>query len=129
VLEKAGDELLDNERPSMTLLVVPVGMRASRLRTMARSYFTGAPMSVVMYSLKGVLPPYLTERPETTAPLPTGPMAPLDPFPTRPATESRPMGGAASPAGAPESLSMPRAVKSSKAAKQAAERSTLSTRR
>jgi capsular polysaccharide biosynthesis protein len=130
VLEKAGDELLDNERPSMTLLVVPVGMRSSRLRTMARSYFTGAPMSVVMYSLKGVLPPYLTERPEPTASLSTGPMAPLDPFPTRPVpTEPRPMGGTSGPAGPPESLQLPRAVKSSKAAKQVAERSALSTRR
>jgi hypothetical protein len=62
VLEKPGEELLDNARPSMTILVVPVGMRGSRLRRMARGYFTGAPMSVVMFSRKGILPPFLQEE-------------------------------------------------------------------
>jgi capsular polysaccharide biosynthesis protein len=132
VLEKAGDELLDNNKPSMTLLVVPVGMRSSRLRTMARSYFTGAPMSVVMYSLKGLLPPYLSERPESAATLAAAPMGQFEHFPPRPsATEARPpMGGGSpgSPAGAQEPLSAPRAVKSSKAAQQAAERNALTGR-
>jgi capsular polysaccharide biosynthesis protein len=69
VLERPGEELLDNTRPSMTLLVVPVGMRGSRLRRMARGYFTGAPMSVVMFSRKGILPPFLQEEKPKSKPV------------------------------------------------------------
>ena len=70
VLQKPGEELLDNTRPSMTILVVPVGMRGARLRAMARGYFTGAPMSVVLFQRKGLMPPYLQEKKESPEPTP-----------------------------------------------------------
>jgi capsular polysaccharide biosynthesis protein len=124
VLEKAGDELLDNDKPSMTVLLVPIGTKASKVRHMARTYFTGGPMSVVIYSLKGVLPPYLSERPDESV---TAPVKGHDKFPARTlAPDARSMGGASSP---PESLTFSKAPKPARPAKPGDRGSALTGRR